>query len=251
MSREDVDRRVLGAVRFVDAVTGLEIGESLKVAATGVRWMWNRRGWGVIADAPGLHHHTEVWETPPTDVALGSVPVVLHVTDPGGTYLARRTTIALPRDPDPAKATQPESLFRPVDVRMFRSPAAAVSAAWAVIRATVTAEGTGQRLGGVLVRVLRPGATPALMARGITDHRGEALVAVPGVPVTTFGTGAAVVATAVTVTLQAIVEVGAAEPPDPDDLEDKVGTPGIKSVTVTDVSLVSGRTVVQPIVVAL
>ena len=134
---------------------------------------------------------------------------------------------------------------------MFRSPAAAVSSAWAVVRVSVTAQGTGRGLGGVLVRVLRGAGPPTLMASGMSDHRGEALVAVPGVPVTTFGTGASVLATEISVSLQAIVDPAGREPPDPDDLEAKVGAPGIRSASVPDVALVSGRTVVQAIAVTL
>jgi len=133
---------------------------------------------------------------------------------------------------------------------MFRSPAAGFSLAWAVVRVSVSAADTGRGLGGVLVRVLR-GAAPAVMASGMSDRRGEALVAVPGVPVTTFGSGANVLATEVSVTLQAIVDPDGREPPDPDDLETRLGAPGIRSASVADVALASGRTVVQAIAVTL
>jgi hypothetical protein len=251
MIAELLDRRVLGAVRFVDAVTGLEVAVPLQVTSPGVRWIWNRRGWGVIADAPGLHHHTETFPAPPAGDAIGSRRVELGIVDPSGAYLARRVTIALPRDPDPEHAAAPGSLFRPVEARMFRSPAAGVSLAWAVVRVSVSAAGTGRGLGGVLVRVLRGAAAPVVMASGMSDRRGEALVAVPGVPVTTFGSGANVLATEVSVTLQAIVDPDGREPPDPDDLETRLGAPGIRSASVEDVALASGRTVVQAIAVTL
>jgi hypothetical protein len=105
------------------------------------------------------------------------------VRDPAGRYLARRVTIALPRDANPANAAQAGSLFRAVDVPMYPSASAPLGANWVELRATVRDTATGDALGGALLRVV---TAAGVLARGMTDRRGEALVPVAGVPVTTW-----------------------------------------------------------------
>jgi hypothetical protein len=251
MTPERVDRRVLGAVRFVDAATRTAIGEPLVVSAPGVSWRRNSSGWFVIADAPGLHAHTLAFEAPPATPAAGSVPIELTVRDPGRRYLARRRTIALPRPADPATANDPGSLFRAADVPMYRAPSASLAPGWAVVRATVSAVGTGARLGGALLLVLSTAAPPVVLAAAITDARGEGVVIVPNVPVTTFGEGEQVLATEVTVSVQAVVVPGSPDVPDPDALAAAVGTPAARAVTTGNVKLASGRIVVLPLNIAL
>ncbi|HEU0016092.1 MAG TPA: hypothetical protein VFQ45_20610 [Longimicrobium sp.] len=245
MSADLVDRRVLGAVRFVDAVTGDTVEGPLRVAAPGVRWTRNRRGWWVVAGAPGLEAHTGVFPTPPAQPPLGSVPVVLTVEDGAGRYLPRRYTLALPRDPDPKKADRPNSLFRPADVPLYASPAGGVAAGWAVVRASVTRGGAPAA--GALLRVLRksdeaaPAAPAQVLGWGMADERGEALVAVAGIPVTTWDEGGdgQVLATEVDARVQVYWEAGQAWPPDPDALAGK----GRKAVGVAGARLAAGRTV--------
>ena len=63
---------------------------------------------------------------------------------------------------------------------------------------------TGDALGGVLLRVRRNGD---VIARGLTDGRGEALLALVGVPLLTFGEDEeAVVVDEVTVTVEAVFD---------------------------------------------
>jgi hypothetical protein len=240
---------VLGAVRFLDAVTGLRILDPLVVSAPGVRWLRNRLGYYVIADAPGLARATESFGEQPADVPVGSVPIALTVRDPGGRYLPRRGTLRLPRDPDPSRADEPESLFRPVDVRLFPAPAAGTAPGWALIRATVFAGQTDRGLPGALVRVLRQ-RDGRHLASGLSDRRGEALVAVPGIPVTTWEEGEGpVLATQVEVTLKAHFDPNAADPPDPDDLEAR--HLGLSASGDVNRSLASGQTLVATLAVTL
>jgi hypothetical protein len=228
-----LDRRVLAALRFRDAVTGATVAGPLDVRAPGARWIRNRRGWWVLAQAPGLEAHSAAFLVPPAP-AVGSVPLVVRVADPAGRYLPRVAALALPRDPDPAKAAKPESLFQPVEIDLFPSPAAPVSPNWAVLR--VSASGADGPLAGALLRVVRKASPTTVLGRGMTDARGEALVAVAGIPVTTWEEGqGSVLATEVEARVDLFWQAGAG-PPDPDALGK------IKKATKTaTVKLASGR----------
>jgi hypothetical protein len=198
--RERVDRRVLGALRCVDATTLMPIDEPLTVAATGARLLRNHSGFYVIQGWTRLAPHEDEFEAPPPEPAAGSESLVLQVIDPSGRYLSRRVAIALPRDPTPANLALPGSLFRPVDVPMYPAPSAPTGANWVELRAAVRETATGDALGGVLLRVVSGGS---VLARGMTDWRGEAYVPVAGVPITTWSTEpGAVVVTEISASLE-------------------------------------------------
>lgn len=179
-----MDRRLLGAVRFVDVVTGMEVLSPLRVSAPGVRWVRNLRGWFVAASAPGLEAHTHAIDRPPAQPAAGKTPVTLAVQDPTGRYLPRGAVLALPRDAEPGKKDSPSSLFTPADVELFPSPIAPVSPGWAVIRVSVVTKKTQEPAAGALLRVSRKSGE--VLGRGMTDARGEGLVGIAGIPVTTW-----------------------------------------------------------------
>jgi hypothetical protein len=257
---EAVERRVLGAVRFVDVTTGLPVADPVAVAAPGTTLWRNRRGDYVIARAPGLAAHERAFAAAPDAPALGSVAVVLTVRDPRGRYLPRRRTIALPRDPDPDHADQPGSLFRPEPVALFPAPGAPTAPAWATVRVRVTRAGSERGVRGALLlaRFARRDGTPEV-ARGMTDARGEGLVAVPGIPVTTFGGGTGpVLGTEIEATLEVFVDPAVDAPgdpgpapapaPDPDDLEARRADLATASAPV---GLASGRAVTVALAVAL
>jgi hypothetical protein len=241
---EASDRRVLGALRFVDAVTGIRLLEPFRVSAAGVRGIRNLSGLFVITSTPALHPQTLSLDVPAFDPGERQ-PVEFTITDPAGRFLARRATVLLPRDPDPAHAGDPGSLYQPVEVRMFPSPTAATAAQWAVVRASVRGEGAGTVRGGALVVAVRVGDGETV-GRGLSDPRGEALVAVPGIPITTWAEGNdAVLATEVEVDLRVVWDPAAeGVPPDPDDLEARAGT---LTVGTTRVTLASGRVLTKPL----
>lgn len=198
--RERADRRVLGALRCVDATTLMPIDEPLSVSAPGARLLRNRSGLYVIQSWTRLATHEDVFEAPPAAPAVGSESLVLDVRDLSGRYLSRRVAIALPRDPTPANLGLAGSLFRPVDVPMYPAPSAPTGANWVELRATVRETATGDGLGGALLRVVSAGA---VLARGSTDWRGEAFVPVAGVPITTWSTEpGAVVVTEISASLE-------------------------------------------------
>ena len=183
---------MLGALRCVDATTLMPIDEPLAVSAPGARLLRNQSGLYVIDGWTRLSTHEGAFDAPPAAPAVGSESLVLDVRDPTGRYLARRVAIALPRDPTPANVEQAGSLFRAVDVPMFPAASAPTSANWVELRATVRETGSGDGLGGALLRVV---TAAGVLARGLTDWRGEAFVPVAGVPITTWSTepGAVVV----------------------------------------------------------
>ena len=214
---EFIDRRVLGALRFADAVTGATVAAPLRVRADGVRWIRNRRGWWVIASAPGLESHALSFEAPPNLPALESVPVVVRVADDTGRYLPRRVRVRLPRTSAQARADDDDSLFRPIDVRLFRAPAAPLVAGWATVR--VSAEEDGAPLGGALLRVVRASDPARVLGTGMTDARGEGVVPVPGIPATTWQEGqGGVLQTELEAEVRLFWAADGEQPPDPDVL---------------------------------
>jgi len=245
---------VLGAVRFVDGASGQPVSRKLTVTAPGVRWLRSRRGLYVVADAPGLASHSIAFDAPPAEPPLASVTVTLSVSDPAGGYLARQAVVSLPRDPSPGAAAD-ASLFVPVEVTLYPTPAAQVFPNWALVRAAVADVDTGAPLAGALLRVLRNGDTEPT-ARGLSDARGEALVAVPGIPVTTWasdedeedGEGEGeeaeeeppVIVSEVAATVEAVFDPAlAGNLPDPEDLEARRDTLATVSA---GIALAPGRT---------
>lgn len=248
MMVESLARRVLAALRVVDGVTGQSILSPLSVSGSGTTWIRNRRGLYILTGAPGFEAHQEAFLTPPVDPAVGSSTVVVEVWDWSAVYLSRKQTIRLPRNPDPAHAGDDQSLFRSIESRLYLSPSAPTSSAWAVIRATVVREGSEQRLGGALIRVVRVG-DGRVLARGLSDARGEALVAVPGIPVTTWeASPGPVMGTEMDVQVEVVVDPVAGNVPDPDALEANRATlPNGQAA----IRLASGRTVVRRLTVAI
>jgi len=217
----------------------------LVVQAPGARFVRNRSGCYVIYSLAGFETYADAFDAAPV---LPARLMAGRVEDPGRQYLSRRFSMGLPRDASPANAANAGSIFRPADVVLFAAPAGSVLPTWAVIRASVTRAGTSTALSGALIRVLRA-SDSALLARGVTDERGEALVAVAGVPVTSFGAGAGPVAqNGIDVVVQTIFDPAALPPPDPDDLDSRPTLPrGITNLhLVAGQSLAAGLTVPLP-----
>jgi hypothetical protein len=181
---ERVESRVLAGIRFVDAASSISIDYGLRLdVAAGTEISRNRSGLYVLRRHPPLAAHTDAFLQPPAAPAIGSMALPLTVHDPAGVYVSRSVTLRLPRDPDPANSGEDNSLFRPIDVLMYRSPAAPLGGNWAALRISLRETTTGDALGGALIRVFSNGQ---LIARGLTDWRGEALVPVVGIPITTW-----------------------------------------------------------------
>jgi hypothetical protein len=223
MIDERVVRRVLSAVRFVDVSTGLMIRNRLRITASEVDWVWNRSGFLVLLDAPGMHEITTA-DDPPATPAPGNSPVTLTVVDPSRRFLGRQVVVPLPRDPDKEHASQKLSIFQAVNARMFLAPGAVVGTNWAAVRASVVLG--GKPAPNVLVKV-SPAAGGDAIGSGLTDEQGQGLVGMPGVAAIAMGNGAAVLSHGmdVNVSIFAVPPAGPGNdpsnpgPPDTDAIE--------------------------------
>jgi hypothetical protein len=243
---EVVDRRILGAVRFVDRATGVLLKRRLDVVADSVEFIRNRSGHYVIANAPGLENHPHAFERPPAAPALNTINVTIQVEDPQQKYLPRLFDMRLPRNSDPYHALDEDSLFQALNVNLYPAGTATVRANWSTIRGSITRGNVPLR--GALLRVVHR-ADGAVVASGISDERGEALVIIPGVPITQFaeedggdGNGddnPPVVVTELPVRLEVSFDAGAPWPGNPETLE---ANHAALVIATRDLSLRTGRT---------
>jgi hypothetical protein len=190
------ERRVLGALRCVDATTGAPVLQALQVEAPpGVHIQRSRSGLFVVHGASPLVAAAG---------RAGSLPLMLKVGDPQGQYLSRLVRMDLALHTHLARAALAGSLFHPLVVPMYLSSFGRLQPSWVALSASLRAVGSNEALGGVLLRVVSDGQ---VLARGISDWRGEALVPVAGMPLTTWcaDTGTAAV-TAIPATLEAIAD---------------------------------------------
>lgn len=204
-----LERRVLGALSCVDATTGAPLDVALRLEAPeGARIRRNRSGLFVLHEwAPLANHSAAFLDAPPAPLD-GPKTLTLGLSDPLGTYLPRMVSLTLPLDADPAHAEQDGSLFRPQRVPMYPASTARLGANWAAVHASLFEAGSGDALGGVLLRVVSAGQ---VIARGLSDWRGEALVPVAGIPVTTWSTEpGAVIVTQIDATLEAFFDPSSA-----------------------------------------
>lgn len=178
-----LEHRILGALRCVDLASGAAIDSALQIGADDARLLRNRSGLYVILDWSPLADYADSFSEQPDETGLFEETLSLVVRDPTGHYLPRLVDVDLPRDPDPDNADNASSLFRSIDVPMYPSPSGPVLANWASLRVSVVETVSGDALGGAFVRVISNGDT---IARGLTDWRGEALVPVVGIPITTW-----------------------------------------------------------------
>jgi hypothetical protein len=193
---ELLDRRILGAIRCQDGITGLVLQHPLKIESDSLVLKRNRQGDYVIVDILNnndLHVHTTVFADAPSTPGLESVPIDVVIRDPLGDYLPQRHHVRLPRDRNLQSAV---AIVKPIPIPLFRSPRANTEPNWAVIRATLADQTTGQRLPWALVKVVKiVGDEVTTLALAMADWRGEALIAVPGIPVMTWNAGGGAVLT--------------------------------------------------------
>jgi hypothetical protein len=225
---EHVDMRVWAALRFVDAVTRAPIAHALRVQAEGARWVRNPSGYAVLAaltlpqaQRAQFETYQAAFEAP---TAVDPLTLAVRIADPSGRYLPRSLQLALPRSP----AAPERALFAPVEVAMYPSGTAAVAAGWAVVRAQVTRAGAPAR--GAVLSLHRATGPQALLGRGVSDARGEAVVAAAGVPVFEITGGDPPLASTVDCELRVVHAPDASGDPDPETIAQ--GGPGTVSATV-------------------
>ncbi len=223
---EHVDRRMLGAFQFVDVVTRLPVVVAAKVEVrraalvngpadtgvplheSGVQIRQTRSAFHAILRAPFFDVYAASFLEPqnPPEMLDRRLRLILAVTNAGPHYLPREFQFDLPRALD---RTDAESVFRPRTVDLFRAPGAPVLGGWSVLRVRVTQVNTGVPLPGVLVRIFRSprGTSDLPIGQGLSDWRGglrgEALVAVAGIPRFRPGSNGTVIETVQAIHLEA------------------------------------------------
>jgi hypothetical protein len=193
--KERLDNRVLGAVRWVDAVSLAPIPLPLVASGKQLRFTRNLSGLTVVTHADGLEVYENTFNlddlAPADRLTTGSVVREAQVFDPSGTYLPTKFTLPLPRNPSP-EVTGPDddrpadSWFTPVDVALLPSPKARAAAGWAQVRVSILDAG-GEPMRNVLARIVAT-ADNGVLGCGLSDDRGEAVVFVPSLKL--FAAGA-------------------------------------------------------------
>jgi hypothetical protein len=175
---EFVRQDVLGALRLVDDVTGRALADAVQLTAPGLTLRRKCSGDVLVMAAEGLG-------------AGADYPIDLRPLSTA--YAPRRAVLHMPRDPDPSNAALSNSLFAPALIAMLPAPGYPVAANLALLRVIVLRSTDQARIGNALVR-LHTTAVGVPDARALTDVAGEALLVVAGVPLSSPGPGATVVA---------------------------------------------------------
>ncbi|MGB8908503.1 MAG: hypothetical protein WCC84_07110 [Candidatus Cybelea sp.] len=168
---ESVDRRILGAFRCVDSVTGNVVAEpSLLISNPQWSIKPNLSGTYVIFDGPGFNMLTTQF-VPTTNPWPSAVSFEVTIVDPALRYLPRCASVNAP--------LAVPSLFSPQTINVFPSPAAPTAPNWSIIHASVINSATSQGLPWAVLQITRT-SDNTVIGSGATDSRGEALLAVPG-----------------------------------------------------------------------
>jgi hypothetical protein len=199
---EYADRRALAALVFVDALGARVVSPVSVTAPPRVRLLHKRPGEMVVMEVPELATH-DTFAVPPDDTLFGSVPVQLDIRPAARGLGTRRYELSLPRNPVPAVPLPVDSLFRPIEIPLLPTPGATPTGLVAALSVTLRRADDGRRIEGALLRLVPEGGRP--VARALTDAAGEALLLVPGVPLSVAGPAATVLPD-LGATLDAIVD---------------------------------------------
>jgi hypothetical protein len=175
MILEDLDRRVLGAFRCVDAVSRTPIMEVISVHSTTLDIRRNSSGTYVVFNAPGTRSLTEQFDV--SSPWPNPLPFEVIIEPGNARYLPRRAQVNMPRA---VKLGDPNPVMVPQDVPVFVAPAAPLLPNWAVVRVAVKKAGAANdRLPWTVLRMTRD-SDGSVLATGMSDKRGEGVLAVAG-----------------------------------------------------------------------
>ena len=180
---ETVERRVFGAIEFVDDLTDARLLDPLRITSPGVNLMRNQSGFYVIREVDGEDDYTRSFDNPSANPARSAF--TMSVEDPRQRYLPQSFTLALPRLL--ATPTSPvidaDNALKPVQIRLIPAAGLPVRAAWAVLRMKVIVNGSNPEIGlaNVLIEAT-PQVTGLAVQRTMTDRHGEALVVIASAP---------------------------------------------------------------------
>jgi hypothetical protein len=186
LSPDLLDRRAIALIRLVDPY-GRPVDGPVRIEGEGVRTVAKGAGRFALVAAKGMDEYTAAFEEPP---AQAPVALTLDLTPAETGVAPRRFVLALPRDPDPANAQSPTSLFQPAEVAMLPSARIRLTGSACAVRVTVCRKDDGRLVENALVRA-RSDDLP-LEARAVTDHRGEACLLFPSLPLAFAGPAASV-----------------------------------------------------------
>jgi hypothetical protein len=224
---ETIDRRVLGGVVFIDSLTGASITDPLTVSSSTLDLRANRSGVYVIFNAPGFSALTGAF-TPVAGNWPAAQSFEVTVRDPSLCHLPRRAQVQAPQAL--AGASTPQT------VTVYASPSAPLAPNWGVLRLSVQGSaGTG--LPWAVVQALRADNTVA--ATGMTDARGEALLAVTGIGVQVSANASGpVTEKSIPLTMKAWFDPGVLAQPagwiaDPDSILSNPANAALKTATQT------------------
>lgn len=229
---ENLDRRVFGAFQLVDAISRKPLLNALPVRSASLKLRAKPGGLYVVFDAPGMSGLATQFDVTSPWPAPASFEVV--VDDASRRYLPRRAQVAVPRALTPL--ADPNSVLAAQRVAVYPAPAAPTSPNWAVLRISVQ-DAARKALPWAATRVLRA-SDSAVLASGMTDHRGEGLLAIPGLGVRANANGGgAVMESSVAVLVQAIFDPtilnqNADWVPDPDLLLQAPDSPAFRRASV-------------------
>lgn len=249
-SMDLLDRRALALLRLVD-VYGRTVTAPVGIRGDGVTSVRKNDGTIAILTAGGLESYAASFVAPSTP-AVESRQLALDLDPATAEVMPRRFELSLPRSADPAKAGQPGSLFRSVDIEMLPGPGARLVGGACALRVTVRRKSDKKLVQNALVRARSD--DEQFLARGITDARGEATLIFPALPVAFPGAGANLqpelaARVAVTVAQGSVVFNSAATtlpliratPPFADP--DKLGLTDANFATGTAITIAAGREV--------
>jgi len=250
MSGTQIDRRVLGGFLFLDAVTGESVTDPLAVSDTSLTLRVNRSGVYAIMDAPGFSNLNTEFDPLPDWPATGGPLFEITVQEiisqgRSSQYLPRRAQVSAPQSL--------ASLATPQKVTLYAGPSGHIEPNWAIIRASV-ADGTGAGLPWAVLQVIR--SDNSVAATGLTDERGEAMLAVPGLGLqVSAGSSGAVTETTIPVTVQAwfdpsTLQQPAGWVPNPDDILNNLSNASLKTNKMTG-ALGAGQTLFAAITISV
>lgn len=213
---ESGDRRVLAGFRCVDGITGLSVMDPLPIGSPLLQLRQNNSGVYAVLGGPGLRPLTT--QLLPVTPWPAPANFEISIEDPKYRYLPRRAQIQAPQPPAVSSAPQ--------TVVLYPGPAAPVEPNWAVIRVSVVnTAAEPQGLPWPILQVLDTSVVPSrVLATGVGDARGQALLAIPGLGLQVSSSGGGAVTEMTTpATVQAWFDPGVPNQPkgwipNPDDL---------------------------------
>jgi hypothetical protein len=258
--KDVLDSRILGAIRFADALTGTTVQSPLSLELGELHAVRNRSGVYVVRRAPGMDALSKSFDLTGAP-AITPVAFPIKVSDPQHFYMPRTASVTLPRSTS-VPATDSASIFQPQQIMLYPAPAATGRSTWASVFVTVSAQSdANKKLAFVLIQAQQV-SDSSVLASSFTDFRGEGQLslAVPGIRANTGG-GAGVVAVGTDVNIVAIYDPamplldssGKATGfvPDPDDLLRRAGDASMKRAAPARVTVQAGQTKSIAITIAL